>query len=575
MSSVSRASSDLEELLAPYHLLWEIGSRPNPLYVVRQTAHGGKSKLLVAERFEGMVPGNGKEATFISEARRISTLASPNVGRLRELSVRGSDLVVFWDFIDGDRLEETWLSRDMSLEVTLRLILDVLAGASAIHGLRDAKQRPMQLVHGELSPATVVVGIDGAARVLHAVARRVPGAPAEPASRGYLAPEVHAGATPDMRADVFSAGVLLWEALGGARLFSNDDPAAIVARVQSGVRPPANADAAPWTKGLGQVAARALAFSPADRWPTAPAMAAEIRKAAGLRLASAAVASAFAKAAMGERVNARRARLESGVVGAPLPAAEIAPEPTAPDVESTSAAALAVPTPAAAPTPTPASPAAVDIDPDMDVQLLPESLPPSAAPERIAGPDAAPPPPLPARAMQPTRHAPVVDVPISVAPPPADSAEVLPTYVERAVIDRDTSRRRRTAVLGGVGALGLIVFSLAGWRVAHHAGERAGAPPPVAHAHTSKPQTPSALEAASARAPEAAPAAPPAARGTTAFTPTVAHAAASAKSSPSQAPTIGAAAKPSSPAAGAPRKSPPTPAAPPKAHASGFDPNSL
>src|SRR5262249_12546494 len=63
-------------------------------------------------------------------------------------------------------------------------------------------------------------------------------------------------------------------------------------------------------KGLVAVAAKALAASPDDRWPTASAMAAEIRKAAGLKLAPASTAAAFAKSTMGEPVRARRTRLE-------------------------------------------------------------------------------------------------------------------------------------------------------------------------------------------------------------------------------------------------------------------------
>src|ERR1035441_1206228 len=101
-----------------------------------------------------------------------------------------------------------------------------MSGVAGIHTLRDASQQPMKLAHGELSPATVAIGLDGVARVLHAIARRVPGAHPDPASIGYMAPEVHAGEGYDQRADVFGVGVLLWEVLSGGRLFTETPPVA-------------------------------------------------------------------------------------------------------------------------------------------------------------------------------------------------------------------------------------------------------------------------------------------------------------------------------------------------------------
>ena len=147
--------------------------------------------------------------------------------------------------------------------------------------------------------------------MLHAVARRVPDASAEAASLPYLAPEVHANDAYDGRADVFSVGVLLWEVLEGKRLSSDGEEAAGV-RVRSAPIPaPSAPEKTPWSKALVPVVTRALAAAPEDRWPTAAAMAAEIRKAAGLKLAAASSASAFAKSTFGDRAKERRARWES------------------------------------------------------------------------------------------------------------------------------------------------------------------------------------------------------------------------------------------------------------------------
>lgn len=445
----------LDALLAPYELLRRVGSRPSPLYVVRHGPPGGKAKLFVAERFDGAArSGAGEWATFNAEARRISTLAASNVGRVRELAVRGEDLVAFWDFIDGERLIETWLS-GMPFEVSLRVVLDVLSGVGAIHGLRDARQQPMDMAHGELSTATIVLGLDGTSRVLHAIARRLPGARAEQASLGYLAPEVHAAEAYGPSADVFSAGVLLWEALSGKRLFPEVDSATILAHVRHGAIPRAEVPGQlSWAKGLAAVAAKALEPSPPDRWPSVAAMAAEIRKLAGFKLASAGAAAAFAKAAIGERVSARRQILESGVdpVGATLPAQTVPvsafPQPIDEACASTRQAGEEEGG-------RPVVPSA-SLDPEGD-SPEPEDQIPAVSPASSVDTSGA------------HDFAAAFDVPASIPPPP-DPFEVSPTSIETTGSfepDAGATRRRRVAVLGGVGALGLIVFALAGWRAAH------------------------------------------------------------------------------------------------------------
>lgn len=299
---------------APYELVTTLGSRPNIVHVVRQPAPaGGKPLLFVAEVFAGAArAGDERGAELVRDARRIATLASPNLARVKEVVTRGDDAVVYGELVDGEKLQELWRPDGLPLEIALRAIVDALTGLGALHNLRDAKQQPMKLVHGELSPATIVLGLDGVARVLHSVARLSAGVKPDPQSVGYMAPEVLAGDAVDQRADVFSAGVLLWEALSGKRLVDERDPAAALARFRAGPLPPATVpDKAPWAKGLVEVAARALAISPDSRWATAALLAAEIRKSAGLKLAPASTAGAFAKSALGERVKARRARLEA------------------------------------------------------------------------------------------------------------------------------------------------------------------------------------------------------------------------------------------------------------------------
>jgi len=536
---------------APYEVIGELGSRPLPVYVARQSALGAVGgQLVVAERFVGAgKAGDASGADLRREARRLTTLANPHLARVREIASRGDDLVVFGDFIDGEKIARFWPSEGgamslpfgpLPLEVALRVLLDVLTGAGALHGLRDTGQQPMKLTHGEVSPATVLFGADGVGRLLHAVARRAAGVQPEAASVPYLAPEAHSGDAQDARTDVFSVGVLLWEALAG-RLLSpaGTEPAGL--RVRSGELPvPSVPEKAPWAKALVPVVARALAAAPEDRWPTAASMAGEIRKASGLKLAAASAAAAFAKGAFGEHAKERRARWE-----ATSKAPALAPATSPPKASAVPRALSLAPVVPSAPVPAPA--------PSMPVPAPLVSVPSAARSEEFSSSvleSYRPPPPPPPMSAPPAvveppggleelaLRAPVPEAPSSDGPLPfeapvvfdempsthqGEAVPVLPVFSMAEALRPRIVSRRRLLIGGAAGAVALAAvafFAVRSGRAPQPS--EASAPPvqaaPVVPPAIEAPPAPLAPSASTAGAPMApalkasvaqAPAAPP------------------------------------------------------------------
>ncbi len=311
MGSAAIGATAVPRRLATYEILDELGARPQPTLIARHTPAGGKPSLIVLERFAGVMRGGRADGTaFLRRAKQIATLAHPNLAKVRGVSVEGDDVLVASAYFDGEKLSQLWRfdSEAMPLDVGLRVLVGVLAGLEVLHGLRDADPQPMRLAHGEIAPTTILFGIDGAARVLYAAARQLPGATPEGGSIEYLAPEALEHQPYDERADVFAVGVLLWELLTGRRLRIGE---ARAAASSAGA-----ADDAPlWVRALADVAERALQPSPADRWPSAAAMAREITELAGSRVAPVSAAASWFNARAGERVRARRAKLEAA--GAP------------------------------------------------------------------------------------------------------------------------------------------------------------------------------------------------------------------------------------------------------------------
>ena len=137
---------------------------------------------------------------------------------------RGLTLAALYDIGVLERLR---------LEVRLRLFSDLTQSLAWLHANPRLMASHPHLV---IAPSTVVIGLDGVARVDVRAAKKKD-AERNPNEQDYIAPEVLGGESgADLRADIYSVGVLAWEALAGARIAD-----AVEARA---VSPDAGADGA-------------------------------------------------------------------------------------------------------------------------------------------------------------------------------------------------------------------------------------------------------------------------------------------------------------------------------------------
>lgn len=170
----------------------------------------------------------------------------------------------------------------------LRMLLDVLRGLTALHDTFDATGE--HFAHGDVALPQLRIDFDGVCRLVPLTKRHssnVAGAPTTREALGHLAPERLLGEAVDVRADVFSAGALLWEALAGRRLFEETSSDAIIDRLmgeklQMPQLPPELA----WAIPLKAVAARALSVDPYQRFADCAELATAIAIVARERVAS-------------------------------------------------------------------------------------------------------------------------------------------------------------------------------------------------------------------------------------------------------------------------------------------------
>ncbi|MBZ0118911.1 MAG: serine/threonine protein kinase, partial [Sandaracinaceae bacterium] len=197
---------------------------------------------------------------LIDEAHIASRLHHPNVVSTIDAGRDGDRYFTVMDYVEGialDRLLRRHPDRRPP-ELIVAIAIDVLRGLAAAHELRDDQGHLLDLVHRDVTPGNVLVGIDGVARitdfgVAKARARLTKTNPGIVKGKaGYVAPETLLGREIDGRADVFSMGVLLWNALTGEALFDTDDIASTLTSLMKkpvlppskvGLKPPAIFDA--------------------------------------------------------------------------------------------------------------------------------------------------------------------------------------------------------------------------------------------------------------------------------------------------------------------------------------------
>jgi serine/threonine-protein kinase len=183
------------------------------------------------------------------------------------------------------RSEAGWFP--LPLRVSLRILLDALSGLASVHQATQ-NGNTIDFVHGEVAPSNIIVGRDGLGRLVpvlpaHWNERAQPNADVT----GYIAPERLLGDVFGQPADVFSAGVLLWEAVTGKPLFRNWPLDAIVTQLIGRKVPyPIPFGDALWGVPLADVAMRALSVDPAERWAHVGALGAQVETIARGHLAS-------------------------------------------------------------------------------------------------------------------------------------------------------------------------------------------------------------------------------------------------------------------------------------------------
>lgn len=285
-------------LAGRYVILGAIGSGGcATVHLGRLVSEGGFSRTVAVKRLLSEYSADPDfVAMFLDEARLVARIHHPNV--VPSLDVfwhdcdRGPELFMVMEYVAGETLARLLAESAMHRErpptrVVLAIVRDVLKGLEAAHEATSASGEPLGLVHRDVSPQNIMIGIHGSARLLDFGIAKAAGR-SQVTRQGdfkgkaaYMAPEQIFGRATKL-SDVYSASVVLWEALTGQRLFVGESSAAILHKVATRPveRPGAVVEGV--SPAIDAIAMRGLARDPDARFRSAQEMADAIEAAGAL-----------------------------------------------------------------------------------------------------------------------------------------------------------------------------------------------------------------------------------------------------------------------------------------------------
>ncbi|MEZ4368550.1 MAG: protein kinase [Kofleriaceae bacterium] len=236
-------------------------------------------KLILPERMHDQ----NAVGMFLDEARLAASLNHHNVAQVFEVGNDGGVHYLAMEYVHGQDLRALLakagsVGRRLPIELGLTIVAAAAAGLHHAHERRAPDGSALNIVHRDISPSNIMLGYDGAVKVLDfgiakAEARNVETQAGMIKGKfAYMSPEQCRGRDVDRRSDVFALGIILYEATTQHRCFRADNDFDTMHRVVTGdvIKPSRVVPGYP--PALEAVVLKALATDPAQRYQTAGLM---------------------------------------------------------------------------------------------------------------------------------------------------------------------------------------------------------------------------------------------------------------------------------------------------------------
>ncbi|MGB8223432.1 MAG: serine/threonine-protein kinase [Polyangiales bacterium] len=227
-------------------------------------------------------------AMFLDEARLGMLLRHPNIVRVYDARDVDGTYIMVMELVDGVSLRSLTRAahsngRSMGLPLALWIAQEIAKALAYAHRARDGAGRGLGIVHRDVSPQNVLLGVAGEVKLADfgladaTVHEHVRAEDTIGGKIGYLSPEIVRGQPSDHRADLFALGVIFWEMLAGRALFAGGHDALTIRRIVE-CEVPELAGLVPDGEHADAIVRRLITKDPDDRLNDAALLAAQLRQ---------------------------------------------------------------------------------------------------------------------------------------------------------------------------------------------------------------------------------------------------------------------------------------------------------
>ncbi len=215
------------------------------VYLAKNSGANGVSKFVAIKRILPQYSDNEEFIEMFKEEAKIAVnLNHSNVVHIHEFGIERNQFYLVMEYVEGRNLRQILnelkkKANHFQVDQIVYIIKEVSAGLDHAHRCLDGTTgKPLNITHRDMSPQNVMISFEGEIKIIDfGIAKAENQLEATKAGTlkgkfGYMSPEQADGQNIDLRTDVFSLGIVLWELLAKDRLFSGSSEAAILRKIR-------------------------------------------------------------------------------------------------------------------------------------------------------------------------------------------------------------------------------------------------------------------------------------------------------------------------------------------------------
>ena len=253
------------------------------IYLARTEGITGFEKYYAVKKLlKKFTHDNDVGGRFVDEAKLGARLQHPNIVQVYDLGRVSEELYMATEFVDGFDLRRVLRfchekKKRIPLDIALFIVRELLSGLAYAHRQVDGEGHSISLIHRDISPQNALVSFEGEVKIIDfGLAKSTQRSQETQANVllgnfGYMSPEQARGQVLDIRTDIYSCGIVLFELVTGTKRFVEENPLKLLEMVArpTPIMPSDRVPTVP--RALDKIYATATNFDKEGRYPTAEA----------------------------------------------------------------------------------------------------------------------------------------------------------------------------------------------------------------------------------------------------------------------------------------------------------------